>query len=97
MWNLDADYPCPIIRAALYNEMLIVGRVRLPPCLFEIVASGLFRYSIRMSLSSNDESWLHSSTRIALSIGISHYWGHCMTRSIMSRSLLCVRSGCVLL
>ena len=75
MWNLDADYPCPIKRAALYNEMLIVGRVRLPPCLFEIAASGLFRYSIRMSLSSNDESWLHSSTRIVLSIGISQYGG----------------------
>lgn len=97
MWNLDADYPCPIKRAALYNEMLIVGRMRLPPCLFEIAASGLFWHSIRMSLSSSEESWLHSSMRIALGIGISHYWGHCMTRSIMSRSLLCVRSGCVLL
>lgn len=96
MWNLDADYPCPIKRAALYNEMLIVGRMRLPPCLFEIAVSGLFWHSIRMSLSSNDESWLHSSARIALSIGIYQYGGHCMTRSIMSRSLPCVRSGCVL-
>ena len=75
MWNLDADYPCPIKRAALYNEMLIVGRMRLPPCLFEIAVSGLFWHSIRMSLSSNDESWLHSSMRIVLSIGISQYGG----------------------
>lgn len=98
VWNLDADYPCPIKRAALYNEMLIVGRVRLPPCLFEIAVSGLFWHSIRMSLSSNDESWLHSSTRIVLSIGISQYGGALYdTIYIMSRSLPCVRSGCVLL